>query len=72
MNIDELTRWRAMDLASDITKALNEQHYGTACQLAGMTEEMVDGLTFEELGQVLTVRLVAIMARAGIKVGDES
>jgi hypothetical protein len=71
VDIEKLSRWQAMDLASDITHALKAEHYGTACQLAGMTEELVDDLTFEELGQVLNVRLTAILARAGIKIGGE-
>lgn len=66
MDIDKLSRWDAMDLASDISRALQAQHFGTACQLAGLTEDVADGLTFEELGEVLNVRLVAILGRAGI------
>ena len=68
MSKKALTRWQALDLLCEINNAIVANKWGTVVQLAGLTEDLAEGLTIEEVMQCVEVRLSALTHIAGIKV----
>lgn len=65
-NIQDLTRWEALDLLGAAALLSTEKRWGSLCELLGLTEELADGLTMAECMECLNVRMVEIAKRAHI------
>lgn len=68
MNIDQLSRFQALDLMSQISKAAEKQQWGTVMYLSGLTDELVNGMSVEEALEYASVRIAQIARKAGLDV----
>lgn len=68
--ISDLTRWEALDLCMAITDAINANRIGTVVMLSGLSDELAEGLTIEEIMQCVNIRLISIAQRAGLEMGQ--
>lgn len=76
MNIDDhpdyhvwskLSRLEAIVLGMKISKAIDADDLVGACRLAGITDEMSNWMTIEQIGEAMRVRLAVIAQRAGVE-----
>lgn len=67
--IENLTRFEALDLISDIQEASKRERFGEVMRLLGM-ENMphVEATSLEELAQIASVRMADLCRQAGVTI----
>lgn len=65
--ISTISRLDAIELCLKISRAMGEERWADMYRLAGITDQIAEDLTSEELNQTFAVRIQALTNRAGMK-----
>lgn len=66
MSLDDLSRLEAMDVLGQLGVAITEGRLGSAVRLAGISDDLAEEMTMDDLTDALQVRMATIARRAGI------
>jgi hypothetical protein len=67
IDISSLSRWEAMDLMGTCSLLAATGQWGTLAEALGMTEDLAENLTMDEVVECLTVRMKIVADRAKVE-----